>query len=212
MLCNPIRVLLLMKAWYQKTVLPRLLASTMSREEFEKIRPAVVSDAHGIVLEIGVGAGNNFLHYKNISKLYALEPSPELVAIAKQQQTPFPVEYLVTGAEAIPLPDDSVDTVVSTWTLCSVDNPEAVLSEIKRVLKPGGRFLFVDHGASPFWLTRSVQTMLTPLTKHFTGNCHMDRDIEMLVTAVGFKLENMSHPSESFKPLVYNYRGAAFLS
>jgi len=202
-----------MPNWYQKNVVPRMLNAAMSRTEFEKIRPRALADASGVVLEIGVGAGHNFPFYKNISKLYALEPFPELVSLAKTraQSLSFPVKFLVAGAEHIPLPDQSVDTVVSTWTLCSVGDPQKVLSEIKRVLRPEGKFVFVDHGASPNTLVRAIQTIGTSVTKYFTGNCHYNRPIEILLKEAGFTIAKMQHPSERFKPLIHNYRGVARL-
>lgn len=181
----------------------------MGRAEFAKIRPQVIGQAFGVVLEIGVGAGHNLPLYRNVSKVFALEPSEELLVIAKRQDQSIPVEFLNTGAEQIPLADSSVDTVVSTWTLCSVGNPQAVLKEIKRVLRPGGKFLFVDHGVSPNFLVRIIQNIVTPITKNFTGNCHLNRDIEELVKNAGFDVQKIEHPHERFKPLVYNYQGIA---
>lgn len=173
------------------------------------MRPQVIEQAKGIVLEIGVGAGHNLSLYKNASKVFALEPSKELSAIAKKRNVNIPIEFLDTSAEQIPLTDHSVDTVVSTWTLCSVGNPEAVLKEIKRVLRPGGKFLFADHGASPNLLIRFVQNTLTPISKYLTGNCHLNRDIPELVKKAGFNIEKIEHPREHFKPLIYNCQGVA---
>ena len=200
-----------MASWYQKTILPRLLNSEMGSLELEKIRRTVLTQASGIVLEIGVGPGYNIPLYNNISKLYALEPSKELVEIAKTRTNSalFPVEFLNTGGESIPLPDQSVDTVVSTWTLCSVNDPQKVLRELMRVLHPQGRFIFVDHGASSSGAIHVVQKILTSVTKHFTGNCHYDRSIEKLIREAGFKVQNMQHPKERLKPLIYNYQGIA---
>jgi ubiquinone/menaquinone biosynthesis C-methylase UbiE len=200
-----------MASWYNRTIVPRLLNSEMGSEELEKIRREVLADASGTVLEIGVGPGYNFALYKNISKLYALEPSKELTDIAKTRSNSlvFPVEFLDAGAENIPLPDQSVDTVISTWTLCSVSDPRKVLQEIKRILKPGGKFLFVDHGASPTVGIRAIQTISTSITKYFTGNCHYDRQLEMLIKEAGFAIKKMAHPPERFKPLIYNYQGIA---
>lgn len=200
-----------MANWYNRTILPKLLNSTMAADEFGHIRPAVMAHATGVVLEIGVGAGHNFPFYKNVSKLYALEPSRELAALAQEKAIglTFPVEFIYEGAEHIPLPDASVDSVVSTWTLCSVADPAQVLKEIKRVLKSQGRFAFVDHGLSPSAGASFLQKAATPITKHFTGNCHMDRNIEQLVRDADLHIETMSHPKEGFKPLVHNYQGVA---
>ncbi|HYU64766.1 MAG TPA: class I SAM-dependent methyltransferase [Candidatus Paceibacterota bacterium] len=200
-----------MANWYQKTVIPRLLNLVMGSGDFEKIRQVVLKDVSGIALEIGVGPGYNLPLYGNISKLYALEPSKELIEVAKTRadSLAFPIEFLNTGAESIPLLDQSIDTVVSTWTLCSVTDPRKVLQEIKRVLKPEGKFIFVDHGASPNIGIRTIQTILTTVTKYFTGNCHYDRQLEELIKEAGFAIEKIEHPQERFKPLIYNYRGIA---
>ncbi|MEK7554709.1 MAG: methyltransferase domain-containing protein [Patescibacteria group bacterium] len=183
----------------------------MGVPDLEKIRREVLRDASGIVLEIGVGPGYNLPLYHNISKLYALEPSEELTEIAKSRakDLPFPIEFLKSGAENIPLSDASLDTVVSTWTLCSVTDPENVLREIVRVLKPHGRFIFADHGASPNFGIRILQIAATSVTKFFTGNCHYDRPLGKLLREAGFTIEKMEHPQEGFRPLVYSYRGIA---
>ena len=175
------------------------------------MRREVLKHASGIVLEIGSGPGYNLPLYLSPTKLYALEPSRELVDVArtKLDTIAFPVEFLVTGAEHIPLPDNSVDTVVSTWTLCSVGDPPTVLQEIRRVLKPGGKFLFMDHGASPKKVTHALQTFFTSITKHFTGNCHYDRQFGKLIPEAGLDIERMDHPPERHKPLIYNYQGIA---
>ena len=182
----------------------------MSADEFEPIRREVLADARGTVVEIGVGPGYNLPIYTNVTKVYALEPSKELVEIAKgrAQSLSFPFEFLVTGAEEIPLADASVDTVVSTWTLCSVTDPEKVLSEIRRVLRAGGKFIFVEHGATHIAFLHGIQRILTPITKHFTGNCHYDRKMQELITGAGFTIEKMSHPKEK-SLLIYNYQGVA---
>lgn len=201
-----------MANYYQRTVVPRLLNSEMGSEELKKIRIEVLKDATRTVLEIGVGPGYNLPLYRNISRIYALEPSRELIEIAKTRAASltFPIEFLNNGAESIPLQDRSIDTVVSTWTLCSVTDPRTVLQEIKRVLKPEGKFIFVEHGASPNLGLRVIQTGLTSVTKYFTGNCHYDRQLEKLIMEAGFDIEKIEHPHERFKPLIYNYQGIAF--
>jgi ubiquinone/menaquinone biosynthesis C-methylase UbiE len=185
----------------------------MSSTEIEKLRPKVINLAKGIVLEIGAGSGLNLPIYKNISKLHALEPSQELTDMAKvrTKEVSFPVEFLNASAEHIPLPDKSVDTVVSTWTLCSIPKPEQALKEIIRVLRPEGFFAFIDHGVSPKSSVRSFQNLLTPITKHFTGNCHLNRDIEGLIKGAGFKIQNLEQFHEQGKPLVYNNMGIGII-
>ena len=202
-----------MFSWYRKTIVPRLLNSEMGSEELKKIRKEVLKDANGTVLELGVGPGYNLAIYRGISKPYALEPSEELLKIAKSRANnlTFPVTFLNSGAEKIQLPDNSIDTVVSTWTLCSVKDLKQVLTEIARVLKPEGRFIFVDHGASPKTYLKVIQTLFTSVSKYFTGNCHCDRRIEDMIKEAGFHIQSISHPSEQGHPLIYNYQGIATL-
>lgn len=199
---------------YQRIILPWLLNKEMGSEGLKQIRQEVLVDASGIVLEIGVGPGYNLPLYKNISKLYALEPSKELIEIARTRAEglQFSIEFLNSGAENISLPSQSVDTVVSTWTLCSVDDIKKVLSEIRRVLKPEGKFIFVDHGASPNTGLHLIQTSLTALTKYFTGNCHYNRALDTLIIETGFNIEKIKHPKERLKPLIFNYQGVANLN
>lgn len=199
--------------WYKRKIVPRLLNFKMGSDEFEKIRRVVLTDASGIVLEIGVGPGHNIPLYKNVSKLYALDPSRELIEIAKTRAnfSAFSVEFLNAGAESIPLQDHSVDTVVSTWTLCSVSDPKKALNEVKRVLRPQGSFIFFDHGASPNPILRIIQTGATSIMKYFTGNCHYDRKIDELIKEAGFVIKKIEHPRKKFNPLIYNYQGIASL-
>lgn len=197
--------------WYRNTILPRLLTRVMDSDDLREIRKRVVADASGVVLEIGSGPGFNIPLYVNIDALYQLEPSQKLIDVARKQTVngDFSVTFLRGTAEHIPLADGFVDTVVSTWTLCSVDDPAKVLSEIKRVLRPGGKFIFSDHGRSPRRIIALGQRMITPFTKAFTGNCHHDRDIAQLIIDAGFQITTMEHPSESRHPLIYNFHGKA---
>ncbi len=186
----------------------------MGSAEIEKLRPWVIDLASGVVLEIGIGAGHNLPFYKSISKLYALEPSKEMISMAKKraESLSFPMEFLNASAEHIPLFDSSVDTVISTWTLCSIEKPEEALKETARVLRPNGHFIFIDHGISPNPLMRALQNILTPFTKYFTGNCHLNRDIEKIIRSAGFNIQRLSQFHEKNKPLMYNYKGIGIVS
>ena len=183
----------------------------MRSEEFNVVRKDVVSQASGVVLEIGFGSGYNLPFYKDVSKVYALEPSRELFALAKERMAEFhiPIELFFSGAEAIPLPDVSMDCVVSTWTLCSVNDIAKTLVEIRRVLKPDGRLLFVEHGQSPYKFLQIVQSLVTILTRHLRGNCHLDRNIEQMISEAGFVLKSIEKMPEVGRPLMYSYRGVA---
>lgn len=198
--------------FYNQKILPLLLDSAMSKKKIEVYRPGVVKHAEKTVLEIGFGSGLNIPYYKNITKLIALEPSEEIYNLAKERvaQASFPIEYLKASAEKIPLADTSVDTVVSTWTMCSIPDPEIALREIRRVLKPEGKFVFIEHGKSAEKPMAFFQKICTPFSKNFTGGCHLDRNIEDLILNNGFELIELE--KFTIKPkilLMYMYKGVA---
>ena len=200
--------------FYNKYILPRLINSAMSKEGNNQHRKDVTSCVSGVVCEIGFGSGLNILYYKNITKLYALEPSQELYELAKEKVsgTSFVVEHLASSAESIPLSENSVDYVVSTWSLCSIPHPEIALKEVFRVLKPKGKFVFVEHGKSPRNLVAKIQKFLTPIQKQISGGCHLDRDIEKLVLDAGFTIETMKKFEVGYKPLAYMYQGVVLVN
>jgi len=175
------------------------------------IRSDIAGKASGVVLEIGFGSGYNLPFYKNVRKLYALEPSQEIYDLGKDKvaSAVFPIEYFNNSAEQIPLPDHSVDDVVSTWVLCSIPDAKKALKEIARVLKPGGRFIFVEHGLTQNRSMAMIQRLITPVTSKFTGNCHLDRKIDDLISESGFRFENLEKFPESGRPLMFSYRGVA---
>jgi len=183
----------------------------MGREDFNETRSMVVEPAQGIVLEIGFGSGYNLPFYKNVKKLYALDPSHELYNYAKDRITAcsFSVEYLSLSAENIPLKDNSVDTVVSTWSLCSIPDLTKALSEIKRVLKPEGYFLFIEHGLHTNEINSLGQKLISPVSEFFCGNCHLDRPIDKFIENSGLKIEKIEMTPEEGRPLMFSYQGTA---
>ncbi len=183
----------------------------MRNEELKQHRIDVVSELSGTGLEIGFGSGLNLPYYKNVNKLYALDPSEGLLEIARNNISvvSFPVEHLQDSAEHIPLPDNSLDFVISTWTLCSIPHPETALKEVFRILRPGGKFSFVEHGKSSKTFISKVQNFLTPLSKRLAGGCHMNRDIEILILDSGFEMLKLLKFSQGSKPLGFMYKGTA---
>lgn len=196
---------------YDKYILPKYLNWAMKNEDLKQHRMDVVFDLSGNGLEIGFGSGLNLSYYKNVDKLYALDPSEELYEIAKKniEAISFPVQHIRASAENIPLPDNSLDFIVSTWTLCSIPNPQIALKEVSRVLKPGGKFSFIEHGKSPKNLIYKIQNLLTPISKCIAGGCHMNRDIEKLIVDAGFEMIKLKKFFRKSKPLGFMYKGIA---
>lgn len=198
---------------YKKYILPRFLNSGMKKEVLRTERPGVIEHASGNVLEIGFGSGLNLPFYKNITKLYAVDPSLELYNLAKGEieKVSFPVEFIQASAEKLPFPDNFFDSVVSTWTLCSVSDPKLALKEIARVLKPSGKFTFIEHGRSPKVVWSVLQNIITPFSKPFTGNCHLNRAIDKMIINKQFKIIKLEKFTEKYKPLFFSYKGIAII-
>ncbi len=179
--------------FYERWILPPLLDLVMRRKDLTKYRRAAVVAARGRVLEIGVGSGLNFALYgKQVEYVYGIDPSPRLLSIARRRAAAsgVPVELLLGSATAIPLADNVIDTIVMTWTLCSIPDPLAALREMRRVLKPNGNLCFVEHGLSPERSVERWQHRLTPPWRRIAGGCHLDRKMDDLIRQAGF-IRNM---------------------
>lgn len=179
---------------YRKLVVPRLTDLAMRNKHLEPYRRRVLGAARGRVLEIGVGSGLNLARYPPaVCELLALEPDPKLMGMARSKppESVLPVTFLEASAEQIPLEDGSVDTVISTWTMCSIPDIGRALEEMRRVLKPAGRLLFVEHGLAAELNVRKWQNRLDPLWIHVSGGCHLNRPIEALVTGAGFEVDRL---------------------
>ena len=177
--------------FYDRWVLPPILDLVMRQNQLEKYRREVVAAAIGRVLEVGVGSGLNFpLYGKQVEIVFGIDPSPRLLAIARRRADAAGVraELLQGSATAISLADTTIDTVVMTWTLCSITNPLAALREMRRVLKPDGKLLFVEHGLSPEPRVERWQHRLTPIWCHVAGGCHLDRKTDDLIRTAGFDM------------------------
>ncbi|MEE4186302.1 MAG: class I SAM-dependent methyltransferase [Gammaproteobacteria bacterium] len=199
-------------AMWADRVLPRIIDRGMRNAFMDDHRYRAAPLASGRVLEIGAGSGLNFPHYSAaVSHLFALEPSAYLREKAGEvaAAAPFPVDMLNASAESIPLETHAVDTVVSSWTMCSIPDLETSLQEVRRVLKPGGRLVFIEHGRSPEAHVSRWQDRLAPLSARVLG-CSLNRPVGELVTAAGFELLQLeSGYFDGPKLLAYHFVGQA---
>lgn len=199
--------------FYRDVVLPRLCDAAMRNKLLRPYRQRTVGQAEGRVLEIGVGSGINLgLYPPTVTNILALEPDPKLIEIAKPRarKAARQVEFLDASAEGIPLADRTVDTIVSTWTLCTIPDAEQALREMRRVLKPYGRLVFVEHGLAPTAGVQKWQHRLTPVWKCVSGGCHLDRPIEALIRGSGFTIEGLQTGyAPGPKVMTYFYEGSA---
>ena len=198
--------------FYQDQVVPLLTNLSMRNKYLVAYRDRVVPAAAGRVLEVGIGSGINLPRYSsNVQHLIGLEPSPKLLGMARHAgRRSFPLDLIEGSAEEIPLETASVDTVVTTWTLCTIPDAGRALHEMRRVLKPGGRLLFVEHGRAPDPNVVWWQDRLTPMWKRMGGGCHLNRAIGSLIESAGFRFERcetgyMRGP----KPMTFMYEGSA---
>ncbi len=176
---------------YTRLILPRLLHLVMQHRELTRYRQRVLPAARGRVLELGIGSGLNLPFYTaEVTRVYGLDPSLALLNLARQQaaSVPVPVLLLHAAGEAIPLVDQSIDTVVSTWTLCTIPEIIPALWEVRRVLRPEGQLLFVEHGLAPQPRIAAWQHRLTPLWRPLAGGCRLDRPIAHLLQDTGFTI------------------------
>jgi ubiquinone/menaquinone biosynthesis C-methylase UbiE len=203
-------------SYYREIVLPILIEHAMRGEAFAEQRRIALHACTGVALEIGFGTGLNLPHYPmTVSKIIALDPvpPPQKYLDAHELDGHPPIEFIQGDAEKIPLPSASVDCVVSTWTLCSIEKPAAALTEVHRVLKPGGFFYFLEHGLSPDpWVARA-QHFLTPLQMRFAGGCHLDREIDKLISASPLEVAEIeAYYMRGPHVMTYLFRGHALKS
>jgi ubiquinone/menaquinone biosynthesis C-methylase UbiE len=192
---------------YDKHILPRVIDLAMRNGQLAPYRERVLARAEGRVLEIGVGSGPNLPFYPSrATEIIGLEPHLKLQAMAAGAG----FRVLPGSAEAIPLDSASVDTVVTTWTLCSIPGVEAALLEMRRVLRPGGKLLFAEHGLAPDAGVQRWQHRLTPLWKCIAGGCHLDRDIPALIRTARFEIGEMdTGHMRGPRPMTFMYEGWA---
>lgn len=184
-----------MASLYDRFILPRLLKAACSASPMMRQRGKVVPKAAGRVLELGIGLGLNLSFYDpdKVSSLTGVDPAPELraAALAAPRDPRLIVDVQDGTAEALPFEDASFDTVVCTFTLCSVHTPAAALAEARRVLKPNGRLLFCEHGLAPDGDIAKWQHRIEPVWKAIAGGCHLTRPVGGAIAAAGFTLEQV---------------------
>jgi ubiquinone/menaquinone biosynthesis C-methylase UbiE len=199
--------------FYEDQILPRGIDWGMSGERFSKLRQQYLAGVSGRVLEVGFGSGLNLPYFPDtVTHLYALDPSQLGRRLAKTriQHAPFPVEFVELDGIRIALPDHSVDAVVSTWTLCTIPDPVFALQEVRRVLRPDGKFYFLEHGLSPDRRVARLQNLWNPVQKWFAGGCHVNREIDRLILDAGFEIFDFKKfYMEGPKVLTYMYGGVA---
>ncbi len=180
---------------YDKYILPHAIKWACGINSIGRQREKVVPMAEGDILEVGIGTGYNLDHYdpEKVKMLTGIDPSPEVWSLNKRdiESLPFEMQFLVESAEQMPFDKGRFDTVVMTYSLCTIPNPELALAEIRRVLKPGGKLLFTEHGLAPDEGIARWQDRLDPIWNKFSGGCHLNRDMASLIGQNGFEFEQL---------------------
>ena len=200
---------------YEKYILPKFLNFAMKAPAMTKLRSRLVPLAEGKVLEIGIGSGLNLPFYSANVQVTGVDPSAELQVYAQDiaRERGMNVEFLTRSGEAIPADENSFDSVVMTWTLCTIPEPVKALEEIRRVLKPQGKVIFAEHGKAPDLEVVKWQNRINPVWNIIGGGCNLNRQIERLYTGAGFAFADIE---KGYVPgprwATYNYRGIATMA
>jgi ubiquinone/menaquinone biosynthesis C-methylase UbiE len=200
---------------YADYVLPHLIDCACGSPDIARLRRDLVPQAYGRVLEVGIGSGLNLSHYdpERVEVVWGLEPSRGMRRKAERRiaATALDLRWLADRGEAIPLADDAVDTVLLTFTLCTIQDWRRALDEMRRVLKPGGQLLFCEHGLAPDAPVRRWQERLNPVWKRIAGGCHLNRPIDRYVEQAGFRIHDLATGYLAHTPRFagFNYRGIA---
>jgi ubiquinone/menaquinone biosynthesis C-methylase UbiE len=202
-----------MMGFYEEQVVPRFIDLVMSRGELTPIRARVAASLAGDVLEVGFGSGLNIPHYPAaVNHVQAVDPATvgRRLAAKRVASSGVSVEYVDLDGQALSLPSASVDHVLTTWTLCSIPDVDRALSEIRRVLRPGGLFHFVEHGRSPDRKVAGWQDRLTPFQRRVAGGCHLNRPIDQLVLNSGLELIRLeNYYAKGPRAFGYMFEGVA---
>ena len=199
---------------YSKYILPKVVHFACSLKPNMRQREKVVPLARGRVLEVGIGSGLNLPYYDatKVTRLWGLDPALEMKRMAEEaaRSMSFDVEFIGLPGEEIPLEDNTVDTVLITYTLCTIPEPDPALREMARVLKPGGELIFCEHGTAPDESVRRWQDRINPIWKRLGGGCHLNRAIPDLIEQGGFRIKGMETMYvPGWRPASFNYWGTA---
>jgi ubiquinone/menaquinone biosynthesis C-methylase UbiE len=198
---------------YERHVLPRIIDKLCGASAVDALRRQAIDGLHGRVVEIGFGSGLNVpLYPPEVSEVLAVDPATlgRKLAAERVAASPVPVRYVGLDGQVLPLADDSCDAALSTFTLCTIPDASAALAEVRRVLVPGGRFHFCEHGLAPDEKVRRTQRRVEPINRRLAGGCHLTRDIRALIEGAGFTIERCeSMYGEGPKPYSYHSIGVA---
>jgi ubiquinone/menaquinone biosynthesis C-methylase UbiE len=199
---------------YRRVIFPQLLDLALSGERIERYRRQLLAHVQGSVLEIGFGTGLNLSCYpEHIRKITGVDPNPGMGSLARRRiaSSPIAVDWQVADAQKLPFPSQSFDSVVSTWTLCSIPNVAKALREIRRVLRAGGKLFFLEHGLSEDPQVQRWQNRLNPLQKVIADGCNLNRDMARLIREAGFRFEQLERFYMPDQPrfIGYTYQGIA---
>ena len=200
--------------WYERHILPTALDIACGMPMISRMRQLVVPLAQGRVLEVGIGTGLNMRHYdkSRVTHITGLDPALQMHPLAKERiaRAGLDVELVGLSAEKLPLPDASIDTVLMTYTLCTIADPHAALLEMRRVLAPHGKLLYCEHGRAPDASVQRWQTRLQPLWGKLAGGCHLGRDMPALLRGAGFALPDLQTGYVTGpRPFTFHYWGEA---
>jgi len=202
-----------MASFYDRKILPRLIHHVCGLSPMTKQREKIIPQAQGVVLELGIGSGHNFRHYdtERVKHIIGVDPTPDKSNLTKaHQQVDLSFELIESSAEDLDLASGFVDTVVCTYVLCTITEAKQALEECRRVLKPNGQLLFIEHGLAPDEKVQKTQHRVNGVWKKIAGGCHLNRDIPQIITSAGYKLESPSTMYlPGWKPACWNVWGSA---
>ncbi|HHI82386.1 MAG TPA: class I SAM-dependent methyltransferase [Rhizobiales bacterium] len=204
-----------MPGFYEHRIVPRLINLACASSAIEHQRKLVVPQAHGVVLEAGIGSGLNLPFYdkSRVRTIIGVDPGKGILELGRErfEKSPIPVEIINQSAEDIPLETNSADTVLLTWSACSIPDIKTALGEMRRVLKPGGQLIFCEHGKSPDAHIAWRQNLLNKVWPKLAGGCNLNRDIPALLTGAGFKIKTLDgfYAMKAAKSLTWHFRGLA---